>query len=136
MPFELKILAWGCVLALVHVLVAGNVRTRQYGKTWNMSARDEQMPPPEPLVGRLLRAQANYFETFPVVAALLIIIALLPSLSGPVTIAGASLWLGARIVYLPLYAAGVPVVRTVVWSIGFLGILLLLWPILTASILG
>ena len=95
--------------------------------------RDAEMPPPSPLVGRLSRARANYFETFPVVIAALLIIGLL-QLSSTLTAVGASLWLGARIIYLPLYASGVAVVRTVMWSVSFLGILLLLGPILMASI--
>lgn len=133
MPYELKILAWGCILALVHIFATSQTRTRQYGRDWNMSARDAEMPPPEPLVGRLIRAQANYFETFPIVAALLLLDGL-GHYSSTLTIWGASLWLGARIVYLPLYAAGVPVVRTIVWAVSFLGILLLLWPPLCASL--
>ena len=127
MAFELKILAWGCVLALVHILAAGQVRTRQYGRAWNTGARDETMPPPAPLVGRLLRAQANYFETFPIVAAAILIDAA-AGLFDSGTRIGAMLWLGARIVYLPLYAAGVPVVRTIVWTVSALGLVLLLWP--------
>ncbi len=126
MAFELKILAWGCVLALVHILAAAQVKTRQYGRTWNMSARDETLPAPLPLVGRLMRAQANFFETFPIVAAA-ILIDWAAGLFDPVTRLGAALWLGARVVYLPLYAAGVPVVRTLVWSVSTLGIILLLW---------
>jgi uncharacterized MAPEG superfamily protein len=135
MPFEIAILAWGCVLALVHILAAVHVKTRQYGAQWNVGARDEALPPPEPLVGRLTRAQANYFETFPVAAVALLIDGLLP-LSSPATQLGAALWLGARIVYLPLYAAGVPVVRTLVWGVSLLGIALLLWPALAASAIG
>jgi len=127
MPFELKILVWGCLLGLVHIFAAGHVRTRQYGAAWNMSARDEAMPPPKPMVGRLLRAQANYFETFPIVAALLLFDGL-GGLGTRWTAIGAGLWLGARIVYLPLYAFGVPIVRTLVWTVGFAGLLLLLWP--------
>jgi len=132
MPIEFKILAWGCVLALVHVFAAGRVRTRQYGTQWNVGARDESLPPPEPLVGRLARAQANYFETFPVVAAA-ILIDVSAGLTGPGTAIGAILWLCARIVYLPLYALGTPVVRTLVFLVSMIGILLLLWPALMAS---
>ncbi len=131
--FELKVLAWSCVLGLVHILAAGQVRTSQYGRAWNMSARDAQMPPPAPLVGRLLRAQANYFETFPIVVAVLLIDGLTP-LSGTLSKTGAALWLGARIVYLPLYGFGVPVVRTIVWSIALVGIVLMLWPPLMTSL--
>jgi uncharacterized MAPEG superfamily protein len=129
MSIELKILAWGCVLALVHIFAAAQVRTRQYGTKWNVSARDEQMPPPRPLVGRLERAQANFFETFPVVIAAILAIEV-AHLNNNLTALAAMLWLGARALYLPLYAAGVPVVRTLVFTVSFAGIVALLWRLL------
>ncbi|MGZ8346464.1 MAG: MAPEG family protein, partial [Allosphingosinicella sp.] len=96
---ELTILAWGCVLALVHIFAAVRVKTRQYGTAWNMGARDEALPPPEPMVGRLARAQANYFETFPIAAAAILVVSL-AGLTSRWTEIGAGIWLAARIVYL------------------------------------
>ena len=49
---ELRILAWGCLLALIHIFAAAQIKTKQYGTKWNMGARDEDLPPPSPLVGR------------------------------------------------------------------------------------
>lgn len=129
MAIELTILAWGCILALVHVFAAGRARTNQYGTKWNVGARDEEMPAPAPLVGRLERAQSNYFETFPIVAAAILIDAV-AGLFTQWTAIGAMLWLGARIIYLPLYAAGIPVVRTLVFMVSLVGLLMLLWPAL------
>jgi uncharacterized MAPEG superfamily protein len=129
MSIELKILAWGCVLALVHIFAAAQVRTRQYGTRWNMGARDEQMPAPIPLVGRLERAQANFFETFPIVIAAILAIEV-AHLNNHMTDLGAMMWLGARALYLPLYAAGVPIVRTLVFTVSFAGIAMLLWRLL------
>lgn len=129
MTIELTVLAWGCVLALVHIFAAVRVKTRQYGTKWNMGARDEALPPPEPIVGRLARAQANFFETFPLAAAAILIVTVSGRTSQWTEI-GALLWLGARIVYLPLYWAGVPVVRTLVWAVGLAGIGMVLWPAL------
>ena len=131
---ELTVLAWGCVLALVHIFAAVRVKTRQYGTKWNIGARDEQLPPPQPIVGRLARAQANFFETFPIFAAAALIVAV-AGLGDRWTAIGAWLWLGARIVYLPLYAFGVPMVRTFVFLISVAGIALMLRPAL-AAILG
>lgn len=133
MTVELAVLAWGCLLALVHIFAAVRVKTRQYGTRWNMGARDEALPPPEPLVGRLARAQANYLETFPVMAAAILIVSA-ADLTGRWTAIGALVWLGARIVYLPLYAMGVPKVRTLVFLISVAGIAMVLWPALTASL--
>jgi uncharacterized MAPEG superfamily protein len=129
MTIELTVLAWGCVLALVHIFAAVRVKTRQYGTKWNMGARDETLPPPEPIVGRLARAQANFFETFPLAAAAILIVTV-AGRSSQWTEIGALLWLGARIVYLPLYWAGIPVVRTLVWTVGLVGIGMVLWPAL------
>lgn len=127
MTIELTALAWGCVLGLVHVFAAVRVKTRQYGTKWNMGARDEALPPPEPIVGRLARAQANFFETFPIVAAAILVVTVTGRASQWTEI-GAIVWLAARIVYLPLYAMGVPVVRTAVFAVSMVGIVMLLWP--------
>ena len=132
MTTELAVLAWGCVLALVHVFAAVRVKTRQYGTKWNVGARDEDLPPPEPLVGRLARAQANYFETFPVMAAAVLIVTV-TGLADRWTAIGALLWLGARVIYLPLYALGVPVVRTLAFFVSMVGIGMVLWPALAAA---
>ena len=126
---ELRILAWGCLLALIHIFAAAQIKTKQYGTKWNMGARDEDLPPPSPLVGRMARAQANFFETFPIAAAAILMIEATHRTSAW-TMLGAMLWLGARVVYLPLYAAGIPVVRTVAFMVSMVGIVMLLWPLL------
>ena len=132
MNAELSALAWGCILALVHIFAAVRVKTRQYGTKWNVGARDEELPPPQPIVGRLASAQANFFETFPIFAAAALIVSL-ADLADRWTAIGAWLWLGARIVYLPLYAMGLPVVRTIVFLVSVMGIVLVLWPALAAA---
>ena len=129
MTIELAMLAWGCILAIVHIFVAVRFKTRQYGTKWNMGARDEELPPLEPVAGRLARAQANFFETFPVAAAAILIVTF-AGLQDRWTAIGAMLWLGARIVYLPLYALGVPMLRTLVFLVSIVGILMVLRPAL------
>ena len=131
MRTEILVLAWGCILALVHIFAAVRFKTRQYGTKWNMGARDEELPPPQPIVGRLARAQANFFETFPIAAAAILMV-VVTGRTGPSTEIGAILWLAARVIYLPLYAAGVPVVRTIAFLISIVGILLVLRPALFA----
>lgn len=125
MPTELLVLGLGAVLLLVHIMLAGHYRTRQYGTDWNMGARDEAMPPLDPVPARLLRAQANYLETFPIAIVALVGVVLTDKASG-LTAAAAWIWLGARVVYLPLYWAGVPKVRTAVWVVATLAIVTVL----------
>lgn len=132
MTTELTVLAWACILGLVHIFAAVRMKTRQYGSQWNMGARDEVLPPPQPIVGRLARAQANYFETFPIAAAAIMLV-WMADLETAWTEAGAIIWLAARILYLPLYAVGVPIVRTLVFLVSIIGLGMLLWPPLAAS---
>ena len=129
MPTELVIAAWGAVLLLVHIFAAGHFKTRQYGVTWNMGARDESVPPLEPVAGRMVRAQANFQETFPVaIVALLGIV--LAGRSTDWTVLGGWIWLGARIVYLPLYGLGIPLLRSLVFLVSVVGLVMVLWPLL------
>ena len=39
---------------------------------------------------------------------------------------GGWVWLAGRVVYLPIYAAGIPWVRTIVWIVATLGIVVML----------
>jgi uncharacterized MAPEG superfamily protein len=129
MPVELRIAAFGALLLFVHIFVAVRYKTAQYGREWNVGARDEALPPASPITGRTARAQANFAETFPiaVVALLGVVIA---SRTSATTALGGWIWLGARVVYLPLYLAGIRVVRTIVWTISMVGLAMVLWPLL------
>lgn len=128
MPTEIKILAWAAVLLIVHIFAAVHLKTRQYGAKWNMGARDEAQPPLNPLAGRLQRAQANFLETFPIaiIALLGVVVANRTSAS---TALGGWIWLGARVVYLPLYAAGIRVIRTLAFAVSLVGLAMVLKPL-------
>jgi uncharacterized MAPEG superfamily protein len=129
MPVELKIAALGALLLFVYIFVAVRYKTAQYGRAWNIGARDEALPPPNPVTGRVMRAQANFQESFPiaVVALLGVVIA---GRTNQWTALGGWIWLGARFVYLPLYWAGIKGVRTLVWTVSMVGLAMVLKPLL------
>ena len=129
MPIELICLAWAVVLGLAHILIAGQARTNELGTKWNASARDGVQPVLSNMSNRLLRSQANFFETFPLFVAVILITAT-TQLFSSYSQWGAVLYLAARIVYFPLYAYGVAYIRTVVWLISLIGILLVLCPLI------
>src|SRR5437764_2079623 len=132
MPIEVKILALGALLLFVYIFTATRFKTAQYGRSWNVGARDETLPPANAMTGRLIRAQANFQETFPIaIVALLGVV--LANRTSATTALGGWIWLGARVVYLPLYAVGVAVVRTVVWSISAVGGGLVIWRVLAGA---
>ena len=132
MTTELTVLAWACLLAILHLWLPIRAKTAQYGLKWNMSPRDEAQAPPSAMARRLERAQANYYESFPLMVAAVAIVSI-ADLGTRWTAIGAWLWLGARIVYLPLYAFGVPVVRSLTWTASVIGLLMVLWPVLRAA---
>ena len=129
MPVELRIAAFGAVLLFIHIFTATRFKTRQYGRKWNVGARDEALPPPNQMTGRTMRAQANFQETFPIAIVALLGVVLADRTSN-LTALGGWIWLGARLIYLPLYAAGVPVVRTIVYTISIVGLGMVIWPLL------
>ena len=129
MKLEFIMLGGAILLALGQILWAGQLRTRAYGTDWNVGARDGQMPPLPPLAGRAARAQANLFETLPLFIGALLGAAAAGHL-GWKTQAGSAIWLAARVVYLPLYAMGVPVVRTLVWLVSIIGLLMIVWALM------
>lgn len=133
MTYELTLLGWTLVLAIVQVLLPGMLRTRETGVDYNASARDAPAPAPVGKVtGRLLRAQHNLFETLPLFAAA-ILIAHVAGRNGDLTYWGATLYLVSRVAYVPLYAAGIPVVRSIVWSAGLAGLIMILIAILAPA---
>ena len=129
MPFEFTILVWGCLLGAVHIFLAVRTKIKLYGSKWSMGARDETLPPPSPGLARLMRAQSNFFETFPIVVAGVALLGL-TDLGSRWTALGALIWFVARLIYLPLYGFGVPVARTLTFMISVAGIITLFWPLL------
>jgi uncharacterized MAPEG superfamily protein len=129
MPTEIRILAFGALLLLVHIFAAVHLKTRQYGAKWNMGPRDEAVPPLSPGAGRLARAQANFLETFPIAIIALLGVVIANRTSSSTTLGG-WIWLGARIAYLPLYAFGVPVIRTLAFAVSLVGLAFVIKPLL------
>jgi uncharacterized MAPEG superfamily protein len=125
MTIELRVLALSVVLGFVHIVAASQSASLQRGYRWTAGARDESVPPLTGVAGRLERASRNFAETFPLFAAA-VLVAHAAGRHNALTVWGVHLYLGARVLYLPLYAAGVWLVRSLVWNVAALGIALLL----------
>jgi uncharacterized MAPEG superfamily protein len=125
MSSELKLLALSIVLGFVHILLSSHATSLQYGYRWTAGARDQRRPPPEGIAGRLERASRNFLETFPFFAAA-VLMAHATGRESLLTWWGAHLYFWSRVAYLPLYAFGVFLVRSLVWNIAAIGIFLIL----------
>ena len=94
----------------------------------NLGPRDNMRP--LTLVGqRATRALANMQEALPVFLGLALMnMIVAPDAADAVT--GATVFLIARVFYVAVYMAGVPVVRTILWAVGIAGLVMMLMPLL------
>lgn len=117
MTIELAAAAVVLALGLLQVgLQAGEYR-RVHGVAYANTAKDAPSGKADsPLLGRLTRALSNLHETLAFFLGAVFILAL-ADVSTPLTRWAALIYAGARIVYLPLYALGVPYVRGLVWMV-------------------
>lgn len=129
MPVELTMLAWAVVLGLLQLMLAATFSTAQRGAKWNASARDGEVRPLQGVAARLDRAWRNFMETFAFFAALALATVVSERASAD-TALGAQLYLWSRVVYVPIYAAGIPYLRTLVWVVSIFGLLQMLWALL------
>ncbi len=125
-PGEIELLALSIVLVALQIVLAAQLGNRQYGLKWAASARDEAVDPPGVLLGRVRRALANMLETFPLFAAAVLAVAAVHRFN-QWSLVGAHLYFWARLAYLPLYAVGVPLLRSLIWNVALLGIFMVLW---------
>jgi uncharacterized MAPEG superfamily protein len=122
---ELTCLELSVVLWLVHVLVQTSFGNAQLPSRYLFGSRDEPAKARGLLYGRTCRALTNYLENFtPFLAVALALIA--TQRTGGAGAIGATIWILARIVYLPVYVFGIIYVRSAVWAISIVGLVMML----------
>lgn len=127
---ELKLLVAAAVLGLIQLGIAAAAARRQQSLVWAAGPRDEPMPITG-VAARLDRAFRNYMETFGFFAVAVIVAYLGGKIGNPLVLWGEVAYLVSRVLYVPLYAAGVPRVRTLVWAVSIAGIGMIIWAVLT-----
>jgi uncharacterized MAPEG superfamily protein len=120
---EIAVLGWSVVLLLVQIVLQA-VSTYDLGP-YLLGPRDDNRQSGNVWAGRLKRALENLLETYPAFVALALALAVTGK-AGGIAATGAWVWLIARAVYVPLYAFGVPAVRTLVWVASIVGLLMML----------
>ena len=121
---ELMLLGWSVVLFFAYMTAQAATALRDTGAAYNAGPRDERKPLGV-LAGRAERAFSNFKETYPVFIALALALAVTGRSGGEGDI-GAWLWFGARIVYIPLYLAGVPWLRSLAFGVSAVGLVMML----------
>jgi len=129
LSLELYVLCLSIILGIVHIVLASHSASVQRGYRWTASARDELRPPLTGVAGRLARALSNFLETFPFFAVLVLAVHATGAY-GSLSKWGVLLYFGGRLAYLPLYAFGIYLVRSLAWNVATAGIFLLLGSVL------
>ena len=118
---EIKLLIAAVIMGLAHLVLATVAGSGGHRDTaWLLGPRDD----PRPVSGqaaRLSRAYANFEETFPIFAVLVIAI-VITGKTGDQSRFACWLYLLGRLAYIPLYWLGLPVVRTLAWTASMVGI--------------
>jgi uncharacterized MAPEG superfamily protein len=122
---EMRMLWLSIALGLVQIVLVV-IFNGLAGRTgWAVGPRDAAGPALGTIGGRLERALGNFVETFAFFAAAVLLAQALGKHSA-MSMLGAELYFGARVAYVLVYAAGIPVLRTLVWLASFAGIIMVL----------
>lgn len=124
MPVEVKILGYAALLQFAQFLLMAIPVNVQLGTKYTAGPRDEQR---EILgvAGRLKRAMENHFEGL-ILFSIAVVVVVLGNASTALTAQCAWAYLIARVLYVPAYASGIHLLRTLIWAVGFFATLTML----------
>jgi uncharacterized MAPEG superfamily protein len=122
---ELTCLELSVALWVVHVFIQAGVGVAKLPSGYLFTSRDKPAAAHGLLLGRATRALANYVENFTPFAAVALALIVTQRTGGSGAL-GATIWILARIVYIPLYLFDVVYARTVVWGISIVGLVMML----------
>jgi uncharacterized MAPEG superfamily protein len=127
---EMQMLFCATALGIVQLVLAVLASVFQRGMPWALGPRDGDWPALGLYGARLDRAFRNFLETFPFFAAAVLLIYALQKTNATSAL-GAQVYVWARLLYVPVYLLGIPFLRTLVWTAGMAGIVMVMsayWP--------
>lgn len=123
MPIELKLLVWAVALTFIQCLIAVTGAFLQVGLPKLAGNRDD-MPAIAGWAGRAERAHRNMLQSL-VLFAVLVLVAQATGKLNATTALGAELFFWARVAYAAVYLVGLPWLRTAVWAVSVVGLLMI-----------
>jgi uncharacterized MAPEG superfamily protein len=124
---ELKYLLFSVVLTFVQVLIAAAAANHVVGLTTLAGNRDD-LPSYTGFAGRAKRAHLNMLENLVLFSAL-VLIAVAAQKTNATTAMGALIFFWARLIYAVVYLLGIPWLRTLVWFVSVIGMIMVAWPL-------
>lgn len=91
---------------------------------WAIVGNRDNSPEMSLIAGRLERAKNNMLEALPLFLALALL-ALVKGRDTSEAVYGAAIFLIARIVYVPAYVSGIPMLRSFVWLVANAGLVMM-----------
>jgi uncharacterized MAPEG superfamily protein len=125
MPIEVKVLGFAALLQFVQFAIMAVLVNAQLGTAYTGGNRDEERRPTG-MAGRMKRALDNHFEGL-ILFTIAVVVVVAGDASSPFTETCAWIYLAGRILYVPAYASGVFLVRSLIWSVSFAATLAMLW---------
>jgi uncharacterized MAPEG superfamily protein len=120
---ELVWLLWAVALTFAQMLIAVSGATLQVGLP-ALAGNREGLAECKGWAGRAARAHRNMLENLVLFAAL-VLIAVVAGKTNSTTLLGAQLFFWARLVHAGVYLAGIPWLRTLVWTVSVVGLILI-----------
>jgi uncharacterized MAPEG superfamily protein len=123
MSTDLTLLVWAVALTLAQSAIAAAGAQIQVGLP-ALAGNRENLPPITGWAGRAARAHRNMLESL-VLFASLVLLARVSGRADAMTALGSELFFWARLVYVPVYLAGIPWVRTAAWGVSIVGLIMI-----------
>jgi uncharacterized MAPEG superfamily protein len=120
---EMKYLIWSAALTFVQMLVSV-LLALPHANLPKLAGNRDDMPEADGMWGRAVRAHHNMLESL-ILFAILVLVAKAANVTNATTILGAQLFFWARLAYAVVYVVGLPWVRTGLWAISVVGLILI-----------
>lgn len=123
MSMEMKLLIWSAALAFIQMLIAVTGAFLQVGLP-KLAGNREDLPPITGWAGRADRAFRNMMHGL-LWFAVLVLAAQITNKLDATTALGAQLFFWGRVAYAVVYLAGLAWVRTAVWAVSVVGLVMI-----------
>ena len=124
MTVDLQVLAYAAILQFIQFGLMAVPVNLQLGVHYTAGSRDEEQRA-SGVPGRLKRALDNHFEGL-ILFTIAVVVVTLGDASSVITERAAWAYLGARILFVPAYASGIFMLRSLIWTVGFVATFVML----------
>jgi len=131
MTTTLTLVIYMAILTWLTSLVASLIRVKGWTFSGTMLAfgNRDNLPEATQFAGRAERTARNTFENFVLFAAIALV-AHAAGATSPRIATGAEIFFWARVLYIPVYYAGITYLRTAIWVVSIVGLVMMILAIL------